>query len=277
MRLHTLSQDHLVVDLTGLTPARRLELLDVLRVDHDDPRWLPLLTGASSLVTVPFSPRHVAQGGGFVRVSVTSDYLDPYLDLLETRTGSRLRTAPLPSLLRWTYTHFMESCDYRDGAVHATMVIPVYPPCSSSTLSDTARTEYAEQRARFCLNTALGHTQVPPEFIPVEDGRWYRPNPDYPRSSPIILKQAVHDTVWHDLFDHWVHSAATDDQRAILARYAHGNRTRSRWPSLSDYNCFHLDQFQTVITWEDFKRGIVPPIPADTAETIHVLDRSAPS
>lgn len=264
MHILSVTREELLIDLNTTPPAARLPLLDVLEVRKDDPRWLPLLTGQESLITVRGSARALAGGGGFVRVSVASEYLEPYLALLETRTGQRLSMVALPSLLEWTYTHLMETCEFRNRLVHATMVVMVYPPLDSTVLSDSERETKAQARALECLNRALGETETVREFIPYGESGLFRRNPDYGRGPSRTLPRPVNEAVWHSLFDQWVHTLATPAQREILGRLAHPPGSRQAWPGLRDYHLY-LDHYRTTITWQELKDGIIPSFPAASA------------
>ena len=257
MRIVNLSPGELTVDLESTPSAQRLDILDVLDVRKTDPHWLSLLTCQESILTVPFP--HLLEGGGFVRVTTTSDFLAPYLELLAKRTGGQIDRVTLSSITQWTHTHLMESCEYYDGLVHATMVVKVYRPTNCTHMTDEELNAKALKLALRYLQEDLGETIVPQEFI-LAHNNCYKPNPEYGGRALRIVPRATNEKIWQELFGTWATTMATPAQQAMLKRFSQVAGVTDRWPSIRDHQLY-LDQYATVLTWDALKTGTIPPIP----------------
>lgn len=267
MRILSVTPATLTVDFENTPPADRVDLLDVCDIGKDHPRWLPLLTGQESICSINFSARLLKQGGGFVRVAVTSTYLEPYLQLLEQRTGGTVSHVPLSFLERWTHTYFIESCAYHDGLVHAIMVVRVYPPTNVESITDEERQTRAVTYATRYLDRELGDTDIIQEFIPADEmGRLYKRNPAYGRGESRLVSRAVNERAWQAVFHAWVEHQASPAHIAILERQARAS-TSEHWPSLRHY-VLHLDQYRTTLQWEEFRAGVIPPVPNSVEPTL---------
>lgn len=254
MRITALALDHLDLDLTGDALDQRLQILDIFSISKDDPRWLAIVTGQESMLVARCSPRTVREGGGYMRVQITTEFLSPYLERLATLTGGSLDSLDLTSLFQPTHTYIMESCVYAKGTTTATMVVIAYPYAGIPLATDEERLEKASRNAKRYLEDMLGETPLRPEFLPLDNG-FYRPNPDYGKAPLPPRACPNNERVWQAVFGTWATQSARPAQQAILARLSRYGGQQEVHPTLHDYRGIYLDNYATLMPWEEFAQA----------------------
>lgn len=249
--------------VTVQTRKEAIDLVDGhLRIKKTDDEYVEWLTLERTTATIPLNNDASRGNGGWARVHVTSNYLAPYWKQLEERTGCAPFDIDITSA--WGFlirpTEFIEKIDFRteDGLTHKQTVLIGYPrqgemlPDQATSGKDNYQTR-AEKSAVKYLQEDLGHLNIEREFIPANDqGSLYKPNPNYGRGLSSTEPRATNDTVWRILWETWVERFATQAQKDLLAKRPQCSKGDT-YPSLRDYQGFHIDNYATRIPWEHLR------------------------
>ena len=246
-------------DVTPETPAEAVELNKVLRLidPETDPLQFADFIQNQATQTVDIGPRSKRDGCGFVLVRVATHHADPYVQLLQRRTGHCLEDHEdvidlVQALGQIGHTRQLVEAFYRPGSIEVCAIVAAYGKFDQD--DDAERTKKAAQWLRHGLEDDLGRTHLEPEFIGVGNGSLFKVNPEYHRHiHRTAYKEVGNRDVWRALWFHWVENYANKAQRALLDKYA-SYRNGPTWPQLTEYQGFHVDNYKTHVTWDDFSQ-----------------------
>lgn len=158
-----------------------------------------------------------------LEIWVQNQYVDPYLDLLEKRTGYQLinligtnrphkNGLKLPSLIGIWYTHIVaDAILYDDGSIWCLVYQRTY---TNTTPKQSA--EHAHKAATRYVTESLGTTELIPEYKQNRNGT-YSPNPDYATGKQgKIHPSTQNEKLWTDLWKAWRRHGATTEQKRVL-------------------------------------------------------------
>jgi hypothetical protein len=262
------SRERMIIDVSKADRAERIGICRVAGLDEASDGFLDVLTGKAENVVVNFCRRTVAANGGFERRTVETDYVKPYLERLKKATGFEMpKGSPLflHSLREINFTHSVEEAELTDGRLFVRGIGHAY---SDDPINDETRRSTASAGLLRCIEERIGVVEVPREFVEADVGRgeFFKRNPKYGTGRSERRPGAAFEPLWQELFRFWAENHATQDQKAALKRLARCKGQKEEYPTLRDYGHVYLDGYATVLKFEDFAAGRIPPV-ASRAET----------
>ena len=258
MIVKSLGREKLTVEVEGREEAMRVA--DIFGIEKGNDEWMDLVTGKNSVAERKAGQKHLDNGGGFVRVEISTDFIGPYLSRLEKTAGAVPFDMPLPSMVEAYHTHIVESAKIVGGKLVASVVLMVYPNIGKN-YDDAEREKKALENATRYVNEHLGQVEPPSEYIEAGNG-YYKKNPKFGRGEMPCRQAAKNEDVWQEIFGQWFDIQANPAQKELLLRMSTVS-DREKWPSLRDYQGIHLDDYKVFLSWEDFKAAGQPKIVAE--------------
>jgi hypothetical protein len=262
MKVENILRNEVMLDVTGEprvgphTGRGLLNILDVCGYDPAGNAWLEVLNEKLVRLFYRFDANSLENGGGFCAVRIQTDFIKPYLEVLEHRTGCKDIEVAIENVVGVFHTHIAETAMLRNGILEVDGVANVYPysgeKLTASEFEKRAAMSLAKQ-----IEDRLGETQLEREFIPAGDSNLYKPNPKYATGQHKIVPHAKNEAVWQEIFKAWAFKQATEAQMDLLRRYDRVYKQKSDYPSLLDGHGFHIDGYTKFVKWEDFLVGKV--------------------
>lgn len=242
------------------TPENQVELedlLNILRIELTkgkalNPEYMDAINGITKTFKMVAHRSATEGGGGWVRNTVTTDYLNPYWEAAKERYASpRFAVDLTPVMCIATHTHFVERLWDTGTVTYYASVFPCYPYVGETFVSDDAMRARAEKEARGDVAAILGHYHVISEFIEMGNGL-FRRNPKW-GSTPTTYDPGLdNEKVWRLLSDTWLDKYATAGQKAVLKRSSSVERV-PHWAGIRDYQGFYVDGYTKLVTWKEFQ------------------------
>jgi hypothetical protein len=242
--------DRFKVTVTPETRQERIDLAHVAGMDETSDAYIAMLTGETKSVDLAAHRSATEGGGGWQRVSVTTEYLKPYMDRLVKQFGARREDLDLGPVLDSTgrigHTYLAESLTYTAGTDVATWtsVFQLYPYVGEKFPDQAAVDARAVAEAKKDVAGLLGRSDTPREFIDAGNG-FYKRNPNYGRGITSYLLGVENPKVWKFLCHWWRENQTTPGQLALL------ERASQYWDKPTEYD-FNYDDFNHTMKWEEF-------------------------
>lgn len=220
--------------------------------------------------------RTVAEAnGGWARVTIETEYLEPYIDLLarytgfDPREGGEFNVDLTPAVSGTQSTYITEKFEYKDKQALYTYVGAIYtwmdhwlfddiyddnpPRPAGKKLDQMTLRQKAEHQAAHSIAIKIGKSDVEHEFIQTGNGM-YKPNPNYGRGQTRYYPATESQKLWDLIWMHWHDTLATPEQHAILARLYQTHQMKYPLVPQLCHNSdgMHLDKCTAHITWKEF-------------------------
>jgi hypothetical protein len=253
-------------ELIRCTPENKTELKDLLYIlriesmlseEEINPEYFAALKGEITVFEKRAHRSSLEGGGGFVRSTVTTDYLQPYQELMKSRYGSGLTDGDLtPAMHIATHTHFVEKFWVEAGVPYFTSVFELFNWQGKVFATQEEADAKAVLDSQYHLENILGIYHHIPEFLELGNGL-FKHNPAYGRCIASYDPGVHNEKVWALLSELWLERCGTPGQKAILERYSYVSEPRSAaksWACIRDCSGFHVDGYTKSVTWEEFKK-----------------------
>jgi hypothetical protein len=244
--------DRFSVTIIPETVTERVDLANVAGLKPTDPNYLDLYTGKTPSIT-PLAHRSSTEGGGgWMRHTVTTDYLTPYWERLVRQFGATpvdLDFGPvLDAAGRIGHTYLAESLVYsaETKLTTWTSVFELFPYIGERFPDQAAILARADREAREDIANFLGASVYPREYIEVGNGL-FKKNPDWGRARITYRPGVENSNVWKFMCDWWRQTQATPGQLALL------ERATKYWREPTAWN-FAYDNHNQVMKWEEFSQ-----------------------
>ncbi len=249
------------------TPENKKEMVDLLNILRIEPTQmvdgLPVINPAymSAMNGETTSFERVADtsategGGGWMRNTVTTEYLKPYWERMKCHFNADPFDIDLtPACHIVTHTHTVERLWQEGDKTYYTSVFSLYPRIGEKLSPDQVISR-ADKEAREDVADILGKLQVDSEFIELGNGLFKR-NPNV-RSRHLI--EPDNNKIWELMADTWLEKFGTVAQKLTIATRAYrGHRGTTHWDHLSSshgkHTGLHLDNCNVSMTWEEFQK-----------------------
>jgi len=198
--------------------------------------------------------RSERDGCGFVLAQIETQHVDPYIQMLQDRTGHCLddheATIDLVAALgQMKATRTLVSAKYTHGCIEVVAVVGAYGTFEAD--DDDGRRKGAERWLRQGIEDDLGQRHTEPEFIQSRNGQ-YKRNENYATGRHVTAAKAVkNEKVWGAIWGFWVENYASDAQKALLADYSTFRNGPTR-PTSRDHKGFHVEDYKRFVSWPEF-------------------------
>jgi hypothetical protein len=256
--------DKFKITCTPENKRELIDLLDILRIEPTtlvdavpviNPDYMAALNGEVTSFELTAHRSSTEGGGGWMRNTVTTPFLQPYWARLKKHFGADPFDLDLtPACHICTHTHIVERLWHGKGSTFYTSVFELFPR-QGETLNPDQVLSHAVKEAGEDVAGILGKLRCDPEYIQGPYGSMTLNKHRF--IGPTMVPGS--DKIWELMVDTWLERFGTVGQKLTIATRAYrGHRGDTHWDHLSssygEHTGLHLDNCNVSMTWEEFQQ-----------------------